>query len=156
MRPSRPTESATPFSRCSSPSGRVGLLTTTSRPPPCGGVGASCISPPADAWPGESTRVGAFLRRILPYAYRSHRRVLGLEGIHLHDAVGLLAAIQPELFGTQSIAGDVETLGEWTTGATIFDRRPNPEWRRKLEVATTLDVVGATEAIVRSLAERWA
>ena len=41
--------------------------------------------------PDETTRAGAFLRRILPFAFRAHRQNLGLEGIHLHDAVTVVS-----------------------------------------------------------------
>jgi purine nucleosidase len=104
-----------------------------------------------DQLPPESSRAGSFLRRVLPYYFRSHRQVLGLEGIHLHDAVALLAATHPELFTTSAMAGDVELGGQLATGATIFDRRPNPEWRRNLEVAVAVDAPAAAEAIRRGL-----
>ncbi len=45
-----------------------------------------------------------------------------MEGIHVHDSVTLVAAVCPELFTTEEMAGDVETMGELTVGATLFDR----------------------------------
>jgi purine nucleosidase len=71
----------------------------------------------------------------------------------LHDAVALLAVTNPELFSTQRMAGDVETGGELTTGATVFDRRPRPEWRFNMEVALEVDVPAAIDAILRGLAQ---
>jgi purine nucleosidase len=101
--------------------------------------------------PGEQTTAGRFLRKILPYAFRSHRQVLGLEGIHLHDAVALLAATDPQLFTMQQMAGDVETAGDLTTGATVFDRRHAPQWRPNMDVAVELNAPAVMEAIMRGL-----
>jgi purine nucleosidase len=101
--------------------------------------------------PDESTRVGRLLRKILPYAYRSYRQELALEGIHLHDAVAIVAATHPELFELEDMAGDVETRGELTLGATVFDRRRVIEWRRNMAVATQVDVPAVKDAILRGL-----
>jgi purine nucleosidase len=106
-----------------------------------------------DELPAQSTRAGSLLRQIVPYAFRSYRQELGLEGIHLHAAVSMIAAIHPELFKTQEIAGDVETRGELTTGATVFDRRPMVRWRTTLEVAADVDTVAVHDSIIRGLAE---
>ncbi|MDH3718962.1 MAG: nucleoside hydrolase, partial [Planctomycetota bacterium] len=104
-----------------------------------------------DELPDETTATGRLLRSILPHAFRAYRMHLGLEGIHLNDAVALVAALHPELFQTETMAGDVETSGELTTGATIFDRRPMPEWRDNMDVATEVDVAGVVDAIIRGL-----
>jgi inosine-uridine nucleoside N-ribohydrolase len=106
-----------------------------------------------DQLPDESSKVGRLLRRILPFTFRTHRQLLGLEGIHLHDAVALLAAISPELFTTQRLAGDVETTGELTSGATVFDRRGAPQWRANMDVAVEIDAAAVTDSIMRSLAD---
>lgn len=107
-----------------------------------------------DQLPPESNPVGKLLRRILPHAYRTHHQLLGFEGIHIHDAVALLAAIEPNLFRTQEMAGDVETRGELTTGATVFDRRTRPVWRRNMEVAVDFDSAAVKANIVRRLTLR--
>lgn len=104
-----------------------------------------------DELPDERSRVGAFLRRILPHTYRAHRQSMGVEGIYLHSAVALLAALHPELFETEEMAGDVETAGEVGTGATFFDRRPVPSWRVNMDVATDVDLAAATDSIIRGL-----
>ncbi|MBN2476364.1 MAG: nucleoside hydrolase [Pirellulales bacterium] len=101
--------------------------------------------------PDEATRVGRFLRTILPPAFRGYRQRFGLEGIHVHDSVALTAVTEPELFSTEEMAGDVETMGELTTGMTIFDRRRVPSWRNNMEVATEMQVGAVTEAIIRGM-----
>ncbi|MFH1266581.1 MAG: nucleoside hydrolase, partial [Planctomycetota bacterium] len=101
--------------------------------------------------PDETTTIGRFLHRVLPPAYRAYRQKFGLEGIHVHDSVALTAVVNPELFTTQEMAGDVETTGELTTGATLFDRRRVPAWRHNMEVAVSADTSAVIAEIVRSL-----
>ena len=103
--------------------------------------------------PSELTRAGAILRRITPFLFRAYRRELGMESIRLHDAIAVAAALHPELFHTTELVGDVETSGELTTGATIFDRRPNCTRRGDMEVAMEADAAAVTDCIVRSLAD---
>ncbi|ADB18962.1 Inosine/uridine-preferring nucleoside hydrolase [Pirellula staleyi DSM 6068] len=103
--------------------------------------------------PPEHSRAGQLLRKLLPYAFRSYRREMGLESIFLHDALAVVAAVHPELFPTVDMAGDVETIGELTAGMTVFDRRSNFRGRGDMEVALEVDIAAATDCIVRSLAE---
>lgn len=97
--------------------------------------------------PSESTRAGRLLRQLLPHAFRGYRQQFGLEGIHVHDTVTLMAVIRPELFSTKPMAGDVETQGDLTVGATVFDRRRAPAWRHNMEVVTEM----RKEAVVKSI-----
>jgi len=102
--------------------------------------------------PDESTRVGRFLHKILPPAFRAYRQEFGLEGIHVHDSVALMAAVHPQLLATEEMAGDVETMGDLTAGATVFDRRRVPVWRHNMEVAVRMDPDQVIEQIVAALA----
>ena len=101
--------------------------------------------------PDESTKIGRLLRAILPPAFRGYRQQFGLEGIHVHDVVALTAVCHSELFTTQEMAGDVETLGELTVGTTVFDRRRVPAWRHNMEVAVDMQADGVIDAIIRGL-----
>ena len=101
--------------------------------------------------PDETTRVGGLLRKILPSAFRGYRQRFGMEGIHVHDTITLMAVLYPELFTAQEMAGDVETMGELTTGMTVFDRRRIPGWRNNMEVAMDLEKDKVIEKIVRGL-----
>ncbi|HZL91420.1 MAG TPA: nucleoside hydrolase [Pirellulaceae bacterium] len=107
----------------------------------------------SDQLPPETSRAGALLRKILPHLFRTYRHELGLETIHLHDAVAIAATVHPELFTSRELEGDVETLGELTRGMTIFDRRPTAMSRSDLEVALECDAAAVTDCIVRCLAE---
>lgn len=107
----------------------------------------------ADQLPDASSRAGRLLRRLAPFAFRAYRQHLGQESIYLHAAVTLAAALHPELFETEEMAGDVETVGELTKGATIFDRRPNARWRSNMAVATDVDVTAVKDCILRGVLE---
>lgn len=102
--------------------------------------------------PSDSTRAGAFLRKLITHSFRAHRQVYALESIYLHAAVGIMAAIHPELFETRDMAGDVEIHGELTAGTTVFDRRPEFRPRANMEVAVEVDTIAVRDAVVRGLA----
>lgn len=102
--------------------------------------------------PSDASKVGRLLRQMLPFAFRAHRQALGLEGLHLPAAVALVAATNPELFTTQQFGGDVETQGELTGGATVFDRRLNAEWRSNMDVALEVDSNAVIDSIMRGMA----
>jgi purine nucleosidase len=99
---------------------------------------------------GDSKR-GELLRKILPGAFRAYRQQLGMEGIHLHDAVAIVAALRPELFTMERMHGDVETEGTLTYGTTVFDRRRLPESPPNMDVAVDLNAPAVTEWIVAGL-----
>ena len=101
--------------------------------------------------PDESTAVGRFLQKILPPAFRAYRQQFGLEGIHVHDSVALMAMLYPKLFTTKEMGGDVETVGELTMGTTVFDRRPMPAWRSNMDVAVDMDVPKVMQRIIDGL-----
>ncbi len=101
--------------------------------------------------PPETTKVGRFLKQLLPFAFQSHRQQLGVEGIYIHDAVALMAAVQPELFRTEMATCDVETTGELTAGMSVFDRRPNQNRPHNLAVAVAVDEVAVMDSIMRGI-----
>ncbi len=105
-----------------------------------------------DNLPAETSRAGRFLRRILPYLFRSYRQELGYEDIRLNDAVALVAALHTELFEVELAAADIELSGELTTGATVFDRRRIREWRTNIGVATKVDAAAVRDCILRGIA----
>jgi len=104
-----------------------------------------------DHFRDSQTRTGRVLEQILPGAYRTYRQRLGLEGIYLHDVIAVVAAIHPELFTIDRVHGDVETSGDITLGATVFDRRRNADSQPNLDVATDVDTVAVTDCLLRGL-----
>lgn len=103
--------------------------------------------------PDAATAVGKLLQAILPPAFRDYRQRFGLEGIHVHDSIALMAALHPELFTTREMAVDVETVGELTRGATVFDRRRVPAWRHNIAVASSMEKEKVIEAMIAGLAQ---
>jgi purine nucleosidase len=101
-----------------------------------------------DELPGDHTRVGFFIRQILPYTYRAYRQQLGMENIVLNDAIGALALLEPQLLETDVLACDVETDGELTRGMMVVDRRPNKEWRPNVSVATSIRTDAARQYLL--------
>ena len=101
--------------------------------------------------PSKSTRAGAMLHKMLPFAFRSAHQNLGNELIPLYDATAVLAVLEPDLFVWSNMAGRVETRGEYTRGMTVFDRRLHRQWNLNMEVAVEVDYREAKESIVRAL-----
>jgi inosine-uridine nucleoside N-ribohydrolase len=66
--------------------------------------------------------------------------------------VTLAMALEPSLFESCEMSGDVETRGELTLGATIFDRRHNPSWRPNMDVVMKADAANVVACIANSLA----
>ena len=104
-----------------------------------------------DALPSEETRAGALMRKIVPKYFQFCRQHLGQEVVHMHDAVALQYCLNPELFQTEEVAGDVETQGLLTRGATVFDQRERREWRNNMDVALGIDHAAIVDCIVRGL-----
>lgn len=101
--------------------------------------------------PEETTRAGKLLRPMLSHYYRMSRQSLGLETVPLHEAIGVVALTNPELFESTEMFGDVETSGELTTGATVFDRRVTFRGQTNMEVMRELDVAAVTDCVLRAL-----
>jgi inosine-uridine nucleoside N-ribohydrolase len=69
----------------------------------------------------------------------------------LHDAVAVVAALEPDLFTTERMYGDVETDGTLTYGATVFDRRRNADSRPNMDVVVDMDTAAVTDRIIQRL-----
>ena len=104
-----------------------------------------------DMLPDETNSVGAFLRQVVPYLFRSYHQQLGLESIQIHDAIALLQLLEPELFELEAWAVDVEVKGELTRGMTVFEKRRSRNPAHNLEVARVVDVSAARQAVIKCL-----
>ena len=101
--------------------------------------------------PDTFTRAGKISHRMLSHAFRAHRQLLGSEGIHLHDVVALVAVTNPELFHQETVAADIETAGELTSGMLVIDRRHVSQWKPNLDVFTHCDSAAVKDCILRGL-----
>jgi purine nucleosidase len=99
----------------------------------------------------RASRTAELLAEMLPGFYHAYRQRFGMEGVCLHDVAAVLAVTNPGLFTTEPMHADIETAGELTIGATVFDRRWRPDLPPNLEVATAIDVAAARDAVYRAL-----
>ena len=105
------------------------------------------LSPPAY----ESLRkslagpAAALLGRLWPWALRANHQHFGVEGIGLQEATALAAAVRPGLFEREPMAVDVETSGDLTRGATVFDRRGVRRWQTNGEVVRQVHADGVLD-----------
>ncbi len=105
--------------------------------------------------PHEATPIGQCLHRMISSRFRAQRQELGLEGVRLHSVVALLALTEPEMFESVEKACRVETNGNLSTGATVFDEREIPDWRKNMDVVTAIDSEATAEQIMMRLAKAW-
>ncbi|MDA7950386.1 MAG: nucleoside hydrolase [Pirellulaceae bacterium] len=103
--------------------------------------------------PKEGSSVGSLLHKILPYLYKTFRQELGQESVYLNATIATMALLEPELFTTKEMVAEVETAGEITQGATIFDRRHNRISLPNIEVATEVKAEKIIESIHNRLVE---
>ena len=97
----------------------------------------------------ESSYLGRMLEGTLPFALRSSRQHLGLEGVRLPGVVALCAIAQPRLFQREAMCVDVELSGKLTRGVTVFDRRGVSQWQTNIDVLTDVDVQGVVDYMTR-------
>jgi inosine-uridine nucleoside N-ribohydrolase len=99
--------------------------------------------------PAAASRVGHFLRKIVPHGIAATASMYGIEGFHLKDVLGIVAVAIPEALHIKPMAVDVETRGELTRGMTVVDQR---SWNRPpANVDLAMGVDGQT---VRAYIER--
>jgi inosine-uridine nucleoside N-ribohydrolase len=99
----------------------------------------------------RESRTCRLLAELLPNYYRAYRQRFGIEGVRLHSLVALLAAAYPGIAKTKPMHADVETSGEVTHGATVFDRRDVPDGEVNVEVITAIDAEAARDIVFRAL-----
>lgn len=95
------------------------------------------------------SRLRQLLEWTLPFALRSSRQHLGIEGVRLPGIVALCAITQPHLFQREPMCVDVELSGELTRGMTVFDRRGVGKWQTNIEVLTGVDIQGVLDYMTR-------
>jgi purine nucleosidase len=80
------------------------------------------------------------LRQIVPFAIRATSNLLGVEGFHLCDVLGVAAVARPSSVAVQPAAVDIETRGELTRGMSVIDLRPQRASNTTVDVVTAVDV----------------
>lgn len=103
--------------------------------------------------PSAHTRVGKFLRQLLPAALAPAASLYGVEGVPLGSVVALVALARPELMTLKPMVVDVETRGELTMGAAVFDMRWGMGHRSNVDLVVDADWAGVREYIREWLSE---
>lgn len=106
-----------------------------------------------DRMPDVFSRAGRLFRNLLPHAWRAQRQFLGTESACLPEVVALVAATNPELFERASVAADVETAGELTSGMLVVDRRQVRRASPNVELVASCDAVAVKDRILRGMAQ---
>ena len=98
-----------------------------------------------------STPVGELVIGLLQFAVRANRQFLPREEVPIPAAAALAIVAQATKFVTETVALDVETTGELTSGMTIVDRRPFAPRQTNAEIVTQLDVPSVIDYFCRGL-----
>jgi inosine-uridine nucleoside N-ribohydrolase len=96
--------------------------------------------------------VAGLLDGLLPFSFRSHHEVLGIEGVVLHGVTALAAATSSVSFEQIPMTIDVELHGELTRGMTVFDRRRGTHMQQNIDACVAVDVQGVVDYLSSVLA----
>ena len=105
-----------------------------------------------------SGRVSTVVAQLLVFYARAVRKVLGINGAPLHDALAVATVIDPSIVETKSLHVDIETQGEFTRGATVVDVHGVTRKRPNAEVAFGVDLSKFKKLLfdaIKKLDERW-
>jgi inosine-uridine nucleoside N-ribohydrolase len=114
-------------------------------------VSRKLLFSPADLLelPAPESRTCRFLRRIVPYGIGATSNLYGIEGFHLKDVLGIVAASLPNVLTTRPMAVDVETRGDLTRGMTVVDSRAGAT--PNVEMAVGVDTVAVRRYVDQTL-----
>src|SRR5262245_2904087 len=90
--------------------------------------------------PEPEARTCQFLRQIVPFGIRASANLLGVEGFHLCDVLGVVTVARGATVSLRPAAVDIETRGELTRGMSVIDARPKNAGKNNVDVATAVDV----------------
>lgn len=102
--------------------------------------------------PGQESRAGRFLARVVPHAIAPTASLFGVEGVFLPDIFGIIAVAVPGALTTRSVSCDVETRGELTRGMSVIDTRWVCKAKPNVEMAVEVELPAVREYIHRTLA----
>jgi len=101
--------------------------------------------------PNPDSRTCQFLRKIVPFGIRASSNLYGIEGFHLKDVLGVVAASLPGIASGDEHHVDIETRGELTRGMMVVDTRPQPAGPANARIATDVSVGEVRQYIERTL-----
>jgi purine nucleosidase len=89
------------------------------------------------------------LRKYAEYHEKAH----GFYGIYLHDPLTVACAVDPAIIATKPVSVDVECQGSLTSGETVADWQNLWEIKPNLDVAVSIDIAHARQAVIRGVSE---
>ena len=101
--------------------------------------------------PNPDSRTCQFLRQIVPFGIRASSNLYGIEGFHLKDVLGIVAAALPGTVTSEAHYVDVESRGELTRGMTVVDTRPQPAGPANARVVNDVAVADVRHYMERIL-----
>ena len=101
--------------------------------------------------PNPDSRTCQFLRHIVPFGIRASSNLYGIEGFHMKDVLGVIAAALPAALPSEAQHADVEARGDLTRGMLVVDTRPNPNRQPTARIASGVSVPEVRQYIERIL-----
>ncbi len=95
-------------------------------------------------------KVSEMVAELLDYFALFHKQ-FGFEGSPLHDPCAVAYLINPDLFETMKCHVDIETKGEFTTGATVADMHHVLKKEKNVEVVLDIDREAFIDLLIKSL-----
>ncbi|MGF1577754.1 MAG: nucleoside hydrolase [Gemmataceae bacterium] len=102
--------------------------------------------------PSPNSSTCQFLKKIVPYGIRGASNMYGVEGFHLKDVLGVVAASHSDWIKTEPMLVDVESQGELTRGMMVVDHRRGRTVPPNVEMAVDVDVEAIRQYINDTLA----
>ena len=101
--------------------------------------------------PTDGSAACRFLRQIVPFGIAATSNTYGIEGFHLKDVLGVVAAGLPDALQTRHMRVDVETRGELTRGMAVFDERPWSQAKPNVDLVYEADTAAVRRYLNRVL-----
>ncbi|KUO72534.1 MAG: hypothetical protein APF77_23915 [Clostridia bacterium BRH_c25] len=95
-------------------------------------------------------KVAKMVAELLDYFALFHQK-FGFKGSPMHDPCAVAYVIAPELFTTKLCHVDIETKGEFSTGATVADMWDVLKKDKNVDVALDIDREGFIELLKKSM-----
>ena len=105
-----------------------------------------------DGITAQAGAVSGIVGPLLRFFASAYRQMFGIAGAPLHDALAMLAAVEPEVLTTRRLRVDVETVGTHTRGQTVTDLYGVTDAPPNADVALDLDIDRFKAVILESIA----
>jgi len=95
-------------------------------------------------------KVAKMVAELLDYFALFHKK-FGFEGSPMHDPCAVAYIIDPSIFTTKACHVDIETKGEFSTGATVADLNDVLKKEKNVDVALDIDREAFIQLVLKSM-----